>query len=197
MSILNVWVSETKALIGVDTDGIMGGAEHVEFSKLIPLVHANVVFASRGDREFLVDLFTDFAQNRIAVTFDVIEEHLLAVVAGIVKRWRGLGYIADYQFAIVGWSERRGRMVAIWATGNTGEDGIDLDEIESRMAPWHESLGRAPVPDSHDVMAGAAQQQASWLQAQPGAAGGGRLIVAELTRDSMSIRSLCNLGPAL
>lgn len=194
MSILNVWVSETKALIGVDTDGLMGGADHVEFSKLIPLVHANVVFASRGDREFLMELFTAFARNPIPVAFDVIEQHLTEVVAGIVVRWRDLGHIADYQFVIVGWSERRGRMAAIWATGNTGDDGIDLDEIESRMAPWHNSLGRAPMPDSREAMAGAARQQAAWLQAQPGAAGGGRLIAAELTRDEMTIRSVCSLA---
>lgn len=193
MSILNVWVSETRALVGVDTDGVMGGAEHVEFSKLIPLVHANVVFASRGDREFLLELFSAFARNRVPVTFDVIEQHLTKVVAGIVIRWRCLGHLADYQFAIVGWSEHRGRMAALWATGNTGDDGIDLDEIESRMAPWHDSLGRAPVPDSHEAMAGAAQQQASWLQAQPGAAGGGRLIVAELTRDTTTVSSVCSL----
>jgi|GEM_PF-5899358 len=193
MSILNVWVSKTKALIGVDTDGVLGGTEHVEFSKLIPLVHANVVFASRGDREFLVELFSAFARNPIPVTFDVIEQHLTTVVAGIVVRWRGLGYIADYQFAIVGWSEVRGRMHAIWANGNTGDDGIDLDDVECRLAPWHDSLGRAPVTDSQEAMVAAAQGQAAWIRSQPGAAGGGRLIVAELTCDEMQIRSACNL----
>lgn len=49
------------------------------------------------------------------------------------------------------------------------------------------------MPDSDEAIQAIAVKQVPWLQAQ-GTAGGGRLLITELSKDTMTIRSVCELS---
>jgi hypothetical protein len=92
----------------------------------------------------------------------------------------------DYQFAIVGWSPAQQRVCGRCYVGRTDEYGHDVDELGARVARWQDTEA-ARVPDSHENIRWLAEHQASWLRDE-GTAGGGRLLVAQLTRREISLR---------
>lgn len=187
MSLLNVWVSPERALIAVDTDGMNPGGPHFGMSKLLPLVHAQTVFAARGDRRFLWDLFSRFHLSSADVDYDVIVDNLPQMLASLIAGLRQDGHVPfSYQFAIVGWSPVQQRVCGRWYVGRTDEDGYDVDELGARVAPWQDTE-TARVPDSPENVRWLAERQASWLRAED-TAGGGRLLVAQLTRREIIVR---------
>jgi len=187
MSLLNVWVSPERALISVDTDGLTSDGEHVEMSKLLVLAHANTVLGFRGDRRFMHDLFATYYLAAAAVDFDAIVAALPEMLASVILAFRAPGIAPQpYQFAIVGWSAAEGRVCGRWYTGNTGEDGYDVDELGARVAPWH-GAEAARLPDSEDSIRWLSERQAPWLR-EEGAAGGGRLLIAQVTRCEIIVR---------
>ena len=187
MSLLNVWVSPELALVAVDTDGLNPGGPRFGMSKLLPLVHAQTVFAARGDRRFLWDLFSRFYLSSANVDYDAIVDGLPELLASVIANVRQEAQAPfGYQFAIVGWSPLHRRVCGRWYVGRTNEDAYDVDELGARVAPWQDKEA-ARVPDSQENIRWLAKRQASWLRAE-GAAGGGRLLVAQLTRHEIIVR---------
>lgn len=189
MSLLNVWVSPERALVAVDTDGVTSEGEHVEMSKLLVLAHANTVFGFRGDRRFMHDLFATYYLAAAAVDFDAIVAALPEMLASVILAFRAPSIAPQpYQFAVVGWSPAEGRVCGRWYTGNTGEDGYDVDGLGARVAPWH-GTEAARVPDSEDSIRWLAERQVRWLR-EEGTAGGGNLLIAEVAKDDMTVRNV-------
>lgn len=189
MSLLNVWVSPERALVAVDTDGMTPGGPHFGMSKLLPLVHAQTVFAGRGDRRFLWDLFSRYHLANADVDYDAIIDSLPQLLASVIAGLRQDGYAPfDYQFAIVGWSPVQQRVSGRWYVGRTDDDGYDVDELGARVAPWQDTEA-ARVPDSHQNIRWLAERQVSWLRAE-GAAGGGDLLVTEVSKDQLTIQRI-------
>lgn len=188
MSLLNVHVNERRALVAVDTDGITPEGDHYDIAKMLPLYHAGVLFACRGDRRFLHDVFKLFYLAAAPCGYDEIVSHMPIACADAIASWNAEGGASTpYQVVVVGWSSAEGRMRGRIYTGNTGDTaGFDCSELGARVIPW-EFPQAAPVPDSVDVIRELASAQAPWLRAK-GAAGGGRLLVAEVTRDSINVR---------
>lgn len=192
MSLLNAWVSPERALIAVDTDGITPGGPHFGMSKLLPLVHAQTIFAGRGDRRFLWDLFSRYHLANADVDYDVIVDSLPQLLASVIAGLRQDGHIPfGYQFAIVGWSPAQQRVCGRWYVGRTDEDGYDVDELGARVAPWQDTE-TARVPDSKENIRWLTERQATWLRAEA-TAGGGRLLVAEVAQHAMNVLELGEL----
>lgn len=187
MSLLNVWVSPDRALIAVDTDGMTPGGPHFGMSKLLPLVHAQTVFVGRGDRRFLWDLFSRYHLANADVDYDAIVDSLPTLLASVIAGLRqDEREHFEYQFAIVGWSSAQERVCGRWYVGRTDDDGYDVDELGARVAPW-QSKEAPRVPDSQENIRWLAERQVAWLQSE-GSAGGGRLLVAHITRREIVMR---------
>lgn len=187
MSLLNVWVSPERALIAVDTDAITPDGQHFGMSKLLVLPHAETVFAFRGDRRFMHDLFGRFYLARCDVDLDAIMSGMGEMLASVILGLRQAGEAPlSYEVAVVGWSASEARVRGFWCTGRTDEDDWDLEEITSaRVTPWR--LPNLRMTPNVEGMRELAVQQAEWLRAD-GDAGGGRLLVAQLTRREIIVR---------
>lgn len=192
MSLLNAWVRPSRGLVAVDTDTITRIGTHLESSKLIPLVHAHTVFAARGDRRFLWDLVSKYFLASEHVDFDVIVRSLPSILAGLVLAFRQEGVAPfPYQFTVVGFSPLHGEVRGHWYTGHTGSDDFDSSELGQRLAPW-ETTDPAPMPESLGAMRAIAERQVPMLRARK-AAGGGKLLVAEITPSQIVLHNLGEL----
>lgn len=200
MSLLNAWVGKTRAMIGVDTDSITPEGEHFDTSKLLILPHAGVVFAGRGDRLFVEALFQYFYRGTGTIRFDEVAEHLSNAIRAVIEHMRSLpGFSSeqDYQVVVAGWSEKLQRMSGYFAHGVfdvNATPAIDkLGQIVMPHDPWLDCLREIPTPkepESHLILAAV---QSKWLR-QQGTAGGGRLVLAELTQDQVTVRTLSFQG---
>lgn len=203
MSLVNVWISPDRALVGVDTEGVTLDGTHNEVSKMIPLVHANLVLATRGHMGFLNALFgTSYA---VGGDFDAIVEkmpmilsyafnHLMsqASSAGVADQ----GNFDRQDAFIVGWSRKHCRMLGMSYSQETAKDGFTGREIDSWcVSPWEDPGVMPPIPNTPEVLKEVARTQASFASdPRSEAAVGGRLLVAEITRDGIIITSRCDLG---
>lgn len=189
MSLLNAWVSPDRALVATDTDSLTAADAHYGMSKILHLAHARTLFAGRGDRKFLWDIFARYYLADGEVDFDSIIASFPDLLASAILGVRQGGYAPfGYQFAVVGWSPAEGRMCGRWYTGNTGQDGYDVDELGQRVAPW-EIAEKARVPDSDENIQWLAKRQVAWLRSK-GSAGGGDLLIAEITRTQLALRNV-------
>ena len=201
MSLLNVWVGKNRALVSVDTDGIMPNGEHHDFSKLITLPHAGAVFAGRGDRVFLESLFQYYYFGTGTFGFDEIVEHLPRAIGKVLEYQQslpGFSDSGDYQIVIAGWSEKTKRMAGYFAHGlfRVGEAPV-VEKLGQRVMPgdpWSDRPQDVPLPNEETNHLILAAVQAKWLREQ-GTAGGGRLILADLQRNQITLKSLSFSGP--
>lgn len=187
MSLLNVWVSPERAMVAVDTDGINPAGQHFGMSKLLVLPHAEIVFAFRGDRRFMHDLFSRFYLAACDVDFDAVMAAMPQMLASVILGFREASAAPQpYEVAVVGWSASESRLRGFWCTGRTDEDDWDREEIEgARITPWR--LPNLKITPNVEGMQELGKQQATWLRAD-GDAGGGRLLVAQLTRREIILR---------
>jgi hypothetical protein len=208
MSLINVFLSSSKALIGVDTEGSdPKTGQFITISKMVHLPHANVVMAGRGTQGFLMLLFlmvieTD-ARAQSEGDFDSLVKSMPEIFANTYKlidanRPHGVDstILDDQQIVLAGWSNLLNRMHAICCTKRGPGGEIEMVEIEEPgyIMPWDDNWGEAPEGDDHRAMMALALAQTRHVkQESPGTAMGGRLLVAELTRHSMSFSSACDL----
>lgn len=191
MSLLNAWVSPKRAVISIDTYGRMPDGRICETTKILHLPHLRSVFAFRGDRWLVWDLLSRYHLSAADGDHDDVVAMLPELFAHTLLVMNQSGKPAtDYQFAVVGWSERHGRMGGRWYTGNTAEGEFDVAELGARVAPWGQEPAR--IPDTDENVRWLAERQAAWLRASD-EAGGGRLLVASMTRDSYELRDLGSL----
>ena len=69
----------------------------------------------------------------------------------------------------------------------THKGGYDVDELGALGANW-QNTETARVPDSPKNVRWLAERHVSWLRAEGTASGGGRLLVAQLTRREITVR---------
>jgi hypothetical protein len=202
MSILNVWISPERALIGVDTKAVYSRAKpgnvlH-EYSKMIPLVHASAVLANRGHTAFLSAVFAQCHSH--PSEFDSLEglmPSILDYALNILVTHNRDANINDdsvyggQELALVGWSPMRRRMVGSSYVKEAGKPGFVRKEINPWIiAPWESSLGSPTIPKTPAAMLDLAKTQMRYVRSRKDLAAlgfGGKYIVADLTRDSLSI----------
>ncbi len=206
MSLLNVFVSPDRVLIGVDTYALSPhGLGGYEISKLIPLVHANAIVAGRGLNTFLIEVFAgcfllpraDFDQIDIRLC-QRVDDVWQSVEAAAVHGGLAPDALGACDLVVAGWSSSMSTMSAVHYARRPGEHGFGRSEIRGRfIAPAVAMRGCDPASatDAFALMRSIAQAQVRGvLGSQSEQPIGGRLLIAELDRHRFDIRDAGRLG---
>lgn len=189
MSLLNAFVSKDSAIVAVDTDAAREDGRFAT-SKLLPIPHLCAVLASRGQLAVLQFVFirtcgTGFSSfdNLLDSMDELLDDIAQTMPRELVVALPGTRN-ADL-LALVGFSERQGRMVGTqWIRRDGGP--YEPSEFTKLVAPWHPSLPQVPMTAENI-------ERIAWLQIglmeseHPGGAFGGRLITAAVTRSSVAV----------
>lgn len=190
MSLMNCFISNDRALVAVDTAVTVG-----EASKLAILPHANTVLAMRGEVMFFGQVHA--ALNLCHVNgFDGLAEVMPQIFAQVYAQRQAFidkHPFAGIEIALVGWSTALGRMQGVRYERWPDDKGPRITPI----VPWSLSPnpGYTPdtPPDSAERMEAIAKDQVRVLRQLPMVVAGGRLLVAELTHDAASVRTVADL----
>ena len=204
MSLLNVWCSDERAIVAVNTLGGESGTNAPQsLSKLFYLAHANTVIAARGVLGLAQSVFNhclvhqgDFDSYAADLT-QMCEAGRQWVIDGArVANIRVDLDSAYLHLAMVGWSGREQRMRAIQCERAPFAARFACSVVESDSVapgePWTSNTEPAPaLPlNTPDRMFAAAQAQMRWWHANHRQLPtGGRLVIAELSRDETSVSS--------
>lgn len=206
MSLVNVWLTRDRALIGVDTGAALLGGPLGHVSKLLPLSHLNAILTGLGHIHFINSLFAGLQMANVP-SFDALLQIVPRVLPEVFDGWAG--YVATLErcdpaelerqrVVLVGWSTAEGRPIGREFAQETRAVGWVCDPIEPYyIMPWHDSLSGLPDPVNAVALTTLARAQVALLRrVEPGSPIGGRLIVAQLTRGGVSMGSVCNLEDA-
>lgn len=202
MSLLNSWIAPEKALIACDTQVIDRHGVRSELSKLIPLVHANLILATRGHIDFLSLVFIqcnvtpcdfDWVSDRMPQVLDHSFECLIA--AGRLNGFTDLSVFDKQSILMVGWSKSRCQMHGKFYLQETPKTGFIGQDVNSYCVnPWEPNRGSPVVPNGKAELEQLALAQIHFMRRTwPDAACGGRLLIAELDRKGMTIEEVCSL----
>lgn len=189
MSLLDAWIQPTEATVAVDTDGAALDGSPMPTSKLLALPHLGAVLALRGQAAFLAMLFV-----RSVSGFGAFDE-LTDAMGGLVAETDALvpgaliagGPVVGNELLVVGWSERRSRMVGLQYVKRGEMVAFSEREVDRHVSPW-DAKAMAGVQPVAPALERLARSQVRWMRESfPGAACGGRLLIAHLTRKSVSI----------
>lgn len=193
MSLVNFRVDSDRALIAVDT--IAGTSNFkIHANKMFPIPHAGLIVCGRGSHEFLKEVAGLCA---LLSGIDEVREllphalpHLLTLVR--IKALLLLKYRREVMEAqevyVFGWSDAKNEMTVIAFKKERGSREFSIDEdIYESVAP---KLNREfpPLDSVEALMRVAAEQVRDAMQDDPSKHIGGRLIVAELTREACKVR---------
>lgn len=207
MSLVIAHLAADRALLAVDTFAGSTAGWAAVGEKMLPLPAHHCILAMRGVTQALPALAFELACALVR-DFDEILEFLPAALRGgrnvlrVAAEARGLELTtADalgYELAAVGWSPKRSTMVGVTYRFDAvsqafAEIPIDRWRVHGAEEEWLPFP--ADAPDTAERM----QAFAEWVvrnsrARRPDLALGGRLLLAELTRDSMTIKTQCDLG---
>jgi hypothetical protein len=207
VSLLNVWIEPGRALVAVDTAGAMFSASELvartEASKMLHLPHQNVILAARGETYFFGFVFGAIHHGGLGNDFDELESGIAAALPSLLQQYllyQGTGGLdrsnMEIELVLVGFSKKRNRMAGcayeLWPGDSAFKaTGIDL----WRIGPWDAGWPKAPMPNDDLMMRLIARDQVKHMRAtHPDCAIGGRLLMAELGPENVTIVPICNLG---
>jgi hypothetical protein len=134
----------------------------------------------------------------IQTEFDMLDQCMPAVI----REWQrnldaalgGKEDLGGHLFLLAGWSKRRQRMKAFVYDVSTWRGEVEVFDLEQWVTPWDDSLGPQPdLSEDGPLMLRIANRQ---LDAMPDELRtGGNLLVAELTRHGLSIKSAGSINP--
>ncbi|MFO1267144.1 MAG: hypothetical protein U1F67_10450 [Rubrivivax sp.] len=206
MSIVTIVLEEHRALVAQDTRSRLSGNDVIfDLSKLQVIPHLNLVLTVRGSSAQLAWLLQQ--QLAVAGSFDdaveVAEIEAPRCVELLIKGEAdlpsppALPASGPQEIVLVGWSPCAQRMVAWRGWANDGKfewgelRGVFAAPLPSAgpFSPFGQRIvdGYLPSTDA-DLLALAREQVAFGEQLAPEMAWGGRLTIAEVRRDSVSLR---------
>lgn len=212
MSIANVVIEHDRALIGVDTlAGYMAGVKHVmsdderrdrHSCKLALFPQISMAMTQRGDA-FLVAIARLALDVECPRSFDHAAQLMPAILPAAYmqamatrKQQFGIESFHGADVVLVGWSPSRLRFdSARWIrrpedsvfTETRGDKALFLPEID-RIEP-------VEPPDTADKMETLMRRQVDWASREhPQFPCGGKLLMAELTRNAVNVRTIADLG---
>lgn len=197
MSLVNVWITPTKAMVVVDTEGqAQAGGEYFEVSKMLTLPHANIVLAARGQNAFISVVFS-LVHLGTGGTFDEIEasiETALAQATAYLKTMeeRFFRSVYEQEIVLVGYSHCRRAMHCI-SYQSKDASGFEVHDVdEAYLSPWDGPAWGLPMPvtTAQHARIVSTEQVAMAKALDPSAPLGGRLLLAELTREDCRISTL-------
>lgn len=205
MSLLNFAVQEDVGLLCVDTTTRSDDGSYSERSKMLHLGHINGVVACRGDIKFLAVLFTGLGFDP-PTDFDALLETWPQRLATATEPY--LQYVKQPApgadpvpcfVALLGWSHSHGRPVCHTAVRGSAAEPFKVKAACCSVGPIPDcpvpNLTAMQLPDAVRAMDALVREQVSKVRRDlPGAPIGGRLLLAEVTREGTSIRELATLG---
>ncbi len=216
MSLANVYLEHDRALIGFDTlssameapSSMPGVAEvmaqfnaGVHMTKCTFLPHANVALAHRGDAMLAVGVCSAIQLNALP-DFDAMAEAMpqllaqtFAQVTAHRKQALGIEQFPGAEIILVGWSAALNRMEAVRWVRWPQDKGFAASPVgKVLMLPDAEWEQKPDAPDTAERMEAVARDQVAYVRRKhPGYNCGGRLLLAELTRDTLSVRTVADL----
>ena len=183
-------------MVVVDTEGQTDEGKYVELSKMLVLPHANVVVAIRGQNIFLNGLFSALQMIQSS-SFDEITDGVpsaLQQTMGYIKQVEHLFRcpVDAQEVVLVGYSASARQMLCLTYLPD-GDGGFVESEVDDTyLSPWMpdewERPFKATTPDHVRIIS--TQQIADAKVLHPDAALGGRLLLAELTREDCRFSTL-------
>jgi hypothetical protein len=201
MSILNVLLRPDQLLVAVDTLALDALTGHpCEGAKLLLIPQHNVVLACRGSAQFFLKIYEISVQASFRAGFS-LEQLSLQLGLVIDQLWPTYLEAADRagiersqlhtELVLGGWSVQSGEMVATAYAKNAGGRRAIVQPLLGGLAsPGKPLSGRRDSFDLDDILQ-AGRLQAAYLNAlseRPVA--GGRLIVAVLRKEKITVRTL-------
>lgn len=214
MSIANIVIEENRALIGVDTlAGYMQEARHLldevkyqarHSGKLSVFPQFSSAMTHRGD-----GLLTSFArltlESECPYDFDDAVEMMPAILAAAYtnamatrKQATGIETFPGAEIVLIGWSPRYSRFLAVrWCRYPEHDDFTETYIDKMLLLPEMERIQEVETPDTDAKMEALVRAQVAWAASEhPDLTCGGRLLMAELKRDSITVRTIANLSEA-
>lgn len=207
MTILNAWVQPDRAVVTIDTEGRDSRFGVLDVSKMVPLVHANLLLANRGSGGLIGIIYSGL--SRVPCDFDTTVEMMPELALASLVEYERVATVHGVplsdlspvdQLLVAGWSLKAEQMQGWLFVRKNGERRF----VPRPVKPWWVAPGGCfaadpAVPEGPADLERIARQQTDWHRAaHPGQAIGGRLISAEITRTSMVFKELCDLDfPAL
>lgn len=216
MSLLNVYLERDRALVSVDTlsspatsqvapagsvaDAVKLIESGIHAPKMAHLVHINTVFAHRGDY-LLSNIALSALHMSMPQTFDAAVEampqllaHAYAQAMAFRKQQFGIEEAQGTEIVLVGWSGALNRMQAVRWLRWPHDKGFNASPVGRALFLPGECVTTDDVPDTAERMEAIARDQVAYVRREHrGYNCGGRLLLAELTRDSLSVRTIANL----
>lgn len=188
MPIANAFCYDDRAWVMSDTAGEFEG-KRLELAKIHYVAHSNLIVIGSGQAGVLAELARWL--QLMPISFDGVGARWpeLLIEAQKVARYRDPGYEGGQRVAVVGWSLEAGRPMLHAAFQDRSGDEYQTKLHRSFVTPWEEWMQLPEVLDQKHVQAFARQQVAAG-NAMGSRAFGGRLILAELCRETCYFKSL-------
>lgn len=208
MSLVNIFITESRALVAVDTEvrnALTGEAG--QGAKMTLLPYPNAVLTIRG----LNVILGSIALNSMTAwpsTFDALVSAIPSLLPQCLDFLEAnsvnlLGKPAqeanafDQEVGLVGFSEKRGRMCA-YVFITRGSKDVHVEEIEPMLtwaSPWSDAWGDVIEAETPALMRQLAEVQVlRGKQLEPTAPLGGQLLLCELTKDEAKFSCLGRLS---
>ena len=196
MSLLISVIRPELVRLAVDTEALWPDGTRDQVSKLVVVPHASLVCVGQGDASLNGCLFKHLVMGRGTMDYDNAISAVPRAIADFVVTLRAHGVTGGYRVHLAGYSPARGRMLGHLWEGSVDSDEVDDDEMGAEgigfaIAPWQSE--RPPIPDSPTEFHALAAEQVKLLR-EAGTAGGGCLMLTEITTAEVRIR---NIGPLL
>lgn len=211
MSLANVVINHDRALISVDTRaGFIEGAEDLadaetfqnrHAAKLWLFPHMNMAMTQRGDgvltatvRNLLERSLPDSFDDAVRLMPEVLGYAYADTVASR-KQVLGIDDFPGAEIVLVGWSPCNLSFQAMrWRRYPTDHDFIQSRVDKMLLLPEIDRIEPVDLPDTAEKMEAVARRQVAWVRRDhPSLACGGRLLLAELTRDAVTVRTIADL----
>lgn len=200
MTILNAWISPTRALVAVDTSATSPKAEQaLEVSKFLVLPHAHCVLGGAGNSILLHLLYWLLQQPG---DFDFVAAAVPQLIEPARADARGqfealclpeAQWSPAQMIVVVGWSPRRQAMLGYYLFAEGSDAFGALEEIKPYIlhpSPYAAGQNASQDPNSAGRMLQEARAQVAWgKRTHPQWAIGGRLLIAELSQAAVTITS--------
>lgn len=202
MSLIIAAVSRDRAIVAVDTLGYgQATGDFHEFSKLIPIPHANVIVAARGQRMFLIYFHAEINCAMGPVSYDRLLQDVGPIADQVFENTKaqveGAGFpLIEAELAIVGWSDSEQGFVGMTLVRTQNAVSFECKRMKfGHVAPWSQELGPCELTLDKSAFIAIARRQVEFSKRVfPGQPIGGRLIAAEITKGRMTIESAAELG---
>lgn len=205
MSILNAFVSPRRAIVAVDTECSMPGGGFGVASKIFPLVHSNALLAFRGPYVFGLTAFAVSAAaggsfDDLVEAFPCLIEAAYCSAKAEAAKLSNLALFEDglVEVLLVGFSVKRDRLFGAHCVRRTSESSFSTTlDVGTFVSPFWDDAGlpRMCPSDPNEIVAIMHQQAALVRDRCPGGAAGGRIVIAELSSNEVSISSLGTFVP--